>query len=108
MPKLNQEVCRGIKVKVPSLTEQSKIGKMLTLMNERIEAQIRIIEKLQSLMKGLAEHLTAFTPNTKIADCLNCHSSILQENQVKNEGAPVGRNSVSCIGQNQSLTSLLT
>ena len=37
-------------------------------------------------MKGLAEHLTAFTPNTKIADCLNCHSSILQENQVKNEG----------------------
>lgn len=37
-------------------------------------------------MKGLAEHLTAFTPNTKIADCLNCHSSILQENQVKSEG----------------------
>ena len=37
-------------------------------------------------MKGLVEDLTAFTPNTKIADCLNCHSSILQENQVKNEG----------------------
>ena len=37
-------------------------------------------------MKGLAEHLTAFTPNTKIADCLNCHSSVLQENQVKSEG----------------------
>ena len=37
-------------------------------------------------MKGLAEHLTAFTPNTKIADSLNCHSSVLQENQVKNKG----------------------
>ena len=37
-------------------------------------------------MKGLAEHLTEFTPNTKIADCLNCHSSVLQENQVKSEG----------------------
>ena len=57
MPKLNQEVCRGIKVKVPSLTEQSKIGKMLTLMNERIEAQIRIIEKLQSLMKGITNRI---------------------------------------------------
>ena len=37
-------------------------------------------------MKGLAEHLTAFTSNIKIADCLNCHSSKLQENQVKDEG----------------------
>jgi type I restriction enzyme S subunit len=57
MPKLNQEVCRGIKVKVPSLTEQSKIGKMLTLMNERIEVQIRIIDKLKSLMQGLNNEL---------------------------------------------------
>ena len=37
-------------------------------------------------MKGLAENFTAFTPNTKIADCLNCHSSVLLENQVKSEG----------------------
>ena len=66
--------------------EQKKIGALLNLIDERISTQIRIIDKLKSLMKGLAEHLTAFTPNTKIADCLNCHSSILQENQVKNEG----------------------
>ena len=57
MPKLNQEVCRGIKVIVPSFTEQSKIGKMLTLMNERIEAQIRIIDKLKSLMRGMNNEL---------------------------------------------------
>ena len=69
-----------------ALEEQKKIGALLNLIDERISTQIRIIDKLQSLMKGLAEHLTAFTPNTKIADCLNCHSSILQENQVKNEG----------------------
>ena len=37
-------------------------------------------------MKGIAEHLTAFTPNTRIADCLECHSSTLQENQIKKEG----------------------
>lgn len=33
-------------------------------------------------MSGIAEALTANTPNTKIADCLVCHSSTLQENQV--------------------------
>ena len=66
--------------------EQEKLANFLTLIDNRIATQNRIINKLQSLMKGLAEHLTAFTPNTKIADCLNCHSSILQENQVKNEG----------------------
>ena len=37
-------------------------------------------------MKGIADHLTAFTPNTRIADCLKCHSSTLQENQIKKEG----------------------
>ncbi|MBE6290653.1 MAG: restriction endonuclease subunit S, partial [Bacteroidaceae bacterium] len=60
---------------IPSKEEQTKIAKLLGLIDERISTQIRIIDKLQSLMKGLAEHFTAFTPNIKIADCLNCHSS---------------------------------
>ena len=84
--KLDSEDLLALNVKLPSLIEQKKIEKFLSLIDERIETQIRIIEKLQSLMKGLAEHLTEFTPNTKIADCLNCHSSVLQENQVKSEG----------------------
>ena len=84
--KLASEDLLALNIKLPSLNEQKKIEKFLSLIDERIETQIRIIEKLKSLMKGLAEHLTAFTPNIKIADCLNCHSSILQENQVKNEG----------------------
>ena len=70
----------------PTKAEQDKISSLFTLLDERITTQIRIIDKLQSLMKGLAEHLTSFTPNTKIADCLNCHSSVLQENQIKSEG----------------------
>ena len=37
-------------------------------------------------MSGIAEALTANTPNTKIADCLVCHSSTLQENQVSSSG----------------------
>ena len=83
---LSAEIVKNLSFYFPSLQEQRKIGQLIILIDERISTQIRIIDKLQSLMKGLAEHLTAFTPNTKIADCLNCHSSILQENQVKNEG----------------------
>ena len=37
-------------------------------------------------MSGIAEALTANTPNIKIADCLVCHSSALQENQVGTSG----------------------
>lgn len=80
------ESLKRLKVRYPSKSEQEKISSLLSVLDERIETQNRIIEKLQSLMKGLAEHLTAFTSNIKIADCLNCHSSILQENQVKDEG----------------------
>lgn len=83
---IGQDGLSKVSIFVPMAKEQERIAQLLDLIDERIEAQIRIIEKLQSLMRGLAEHLTAFTPNTKIADCLNCHSSILQENQVKSEG----------------------
>ncbi len=50
----------------PQKEEQIKIGRLLSLIDERIETQNRIIDKLQSLMKGLAEHLIAFAPNLKI------------------------------------------
>ena len=80
------ESLKRLKVRYPSKSEQEKISSLLSVLDERIETQNRIIEKLKSLMKGLAENFTAFTPNTKIADCLNCHSSVLLENQVKSEG----------------------
>ncbi len=39
-----------------------------------------------SLIKGIIHHLTAESPNVRIADCLDCHSSTLQENQLKELG----------------------
>ena len=77
-PKLLSEC----KICLPSSLEQKKISSLLSLIDERIDTQNKIIDKLQSLMSGIAESLTAKTPNTKIADCLVCHSSSLQENQV--------------------------
>ena len=47
---------------IPSKEEQSKIAKLLRLIDERISAQIRIIDKLQSLMKGLNDYLQDSVP----------------------------------------------
>ena len=80
------EHLKRLKVKYPSINEQIKISSLLALIDERIATQSRIIDKLQSIMSGIAEALTANTPNTKIADCLVCHSSTLQENQVSSSG----------------------
>lgn len=37
-------------------------------------------------MGGIAQRLTAHLPNIRIADCLECHSSTLQENQLNEKG----------------------
>ena len=41
--------------KKPSLQEQKRIGKFLSLLDERISTQNKIIDKLQSLIKGIVD-----------------------------------------------------
>ena len=48
---------RKIKIAVPTSKEQEKISKLLALLDERISTQNKIIEKLESLIKGLNNHL---------------------------------------------------
>lgn len=48
-----------IKVVLPSVLEQTKIAKLLSLLDERISTQTKIIDKLQSLIKGLNDSLYA-------------------------------------------------
>ena len=50
---LNFEQIKSIKIGIPCLKEQSKIAKTLQLLDERIATQNKIIEKLQSLIKGI-------------------------------------------------------
>ena len=42
----------------PSKAEQDRISTLFTLLDERISTQIRIIEKLKSLMQGMSNELT--------------------------------------------------
>ena len=53
------EHLKGVKTINPCLTEQKKIASLLTLLDERIAIQNKIIDKLQSLIKGLNDSLYA-------------------------------------------------
>ena len=57
MPKLNQEVCRNINLKIPTTKEQNKIGNLLSLLNKRIATQNKIIEDLKKLKSAIIEKL---------------------------------------------------
>ena len=46
-----------LKVALPVISEQTKIAKLLSLLDERIATQNKIIDKLQSLIKGLNDSL---------------------------------------------------
>ncbi|WP_195546697.1 restriction endonuclease subunit S [Bacteroides intestinalis] len=84
---LNFEQIKSIKIAIPSTKEQRKIATLLHLIDERITTQNKIIDKLQSLIKGLAVTLTTKgKPNTAISQCLECHSSTLQESKVLPNG----------------------
>ena len=45
----------GLTIKLPGTAEQRKIAQLLTMIEERIATQIKIIEKLESLIKGLTD-----------------------------------------------------
>ena len=76
-----------IETYVPSKAEQLKIAFLLRLLDERIATQNKIIEKLESLIKGIAHRVAGMgKPNVRIAECLECTSSTLQESEVSDLG----------------------
>ena len=46
-----------LEVSLPPISEQKKIAKLLSLLDERIATQNKIIDKLQSLIKGIADNI---------------------------------------------------
>ena len=57
VPSLSKATIEKIKVRIPSMDEQDKLSNLLFLLDKRIEVQNKIIEKLQSLIKGLVDEL---------------------------------------------------
>ena len=88
---LSLRTIRGSKILLPSNEEQKKIARLFSLVDERIATQNKIIEKLESLIKGIAQNVARNNkPNIRLSECLECSSSTLQESDVcKNGTYPV-------------------
>ena len=72
----------------PYLQEQKKIGRFLSMFDERIATQNKIIDKLQSLIKGIAQKIVRSNkPNVRLYECVECSSSTQQESEVCEQGA---------------------
>lgn len=85
---ISSDLVNSVNVFIPCLDEQKKIAKLLNLIDDRISTQNKIIEKYESLIKGIIETvISSQKPNTLIKNCLECNSSTLQESQVAETGA---------------------
>ena len=72
---------------IPSKEEQTQIAKLLITIDKRIATQNKIIDKLQSLINGIAQNVARNNkPNIRLSECLECSSSTLQESDVCENG----------------------
>ena len=53
---LSYDIISQFRISFPSAQEQTKLERFISLLDERIATQNKIIEKLQSLIKGIAQH----------------------------------------------------
>ena len=56
-PKFNKTDLKKVNLFIPSVQEQNKIAKFLSLLDERIATQNKIIDKLESLIKGIRKDI---------------------------------------------------
>ena len=87
-PKFNKTDLKKVSLFMPSLIEQKRIAYFLALLEERIATQNKIIDKLQSLIKGIAQKIVRSNkPNVRLYECVECSSSTQQESEVCEQGA---------------------
>ena len=84
---ISSDLVNSVSVSIPTMMEQKKISSLLNLIDERIATQNKIIDKLQSLIKGIAQKIVRNNkPNVRLTECLECKSSTLQESEVCEQG----------------------
>ena len=77
-----------IVVNYPSRPEQEKISLLLSLIDQRIAVQNKVIEKYESLIKALAyEIIGKNSPNKMLSECVRSASSTLKESDLEEAGA---------------------
>ena len=84
---LSYDILEKFKISYPNVKEQDKLNLFFSLNDKRISTQNKIIEKLQSLIKGIAQSIAqGHKANILISECLGCSSSSLQESDVSEHG----------------------
>ena len=88
---------RNLKLNYPQIEEQQKISRLQLLLDERIATQSKIIDKLQSLIKGIRNDVFGKLRknigfNAVVGDVLDYEqpqSYIVEDTEYTNEGTPV-------------------
>ena len=84
---LSYDILEKFHIAYPSQDEQDKLIKFISLLDERIASQSKLIEKLESLIKGIVQKIVRNNkPNVRLAECLECKSLTLQESEVCEQG----------------------
>ena len=84
---LSYDILEKFRIAYPNTKEQEKLNKFISLLDKRIATQNKIIDKLQSLIKGIAQKIVRSNkPNVRLSECLECNSSTLQESDVCEHG----------------------
>ena len=87
-PLITGGMLKKVKVSLGTIQEQNKITRLLSLLDERIATQNKVIDKLQSLIRGIAHKISKQgKPNIRLSECLECSSTTLQESDVAEVGA---------------------
>ena len=94
---IGQEGLSKVKLHFANIEEQKKIGKMLSLLDERIATQSKVIDKLQSLIKGIRNDVfgklrKSIGFNAMISDVLSYEQPqpyIVKDTEYTAEGIPV-------------------
>ncbi|WP_270737977.1 restriction endonuclease subunit S [Coprobacter fastidiosus] len=84
------ENIKAIKTYNPCLQEQQKIVKLLSMLDERIEVQNKIIEKLETLIKGIRDYVLnnklQNITKKKLGELCTITTGKLDANAMKSEG----------------------
>ena len=79
-------------VNTPSLKEQEKIGQLMALLDERIATQNKIIDKLQSLIKGINQRVFKNSGNNyKLGEICEIRSGYSGSQLLSKKGLKVSR-----------------
>ena len=97
VPTLSQVAMGDIIISLPMNDEQTKIAKFIALLDERIATQSKVIDKLQSLIKGIRNDVLGKLRknigfNALVGDVLDYEqpqSYIVEDTEYTNEGTPV-------------------